>query len=114
MITTDRETIKYYAGEAAEYSGFSEKINGMKMSPTVPFMSLLPPGGTILDAGCGPGRDSSMFKKHGYGVSALDACQEMVEACIHRRKRSCRHVCRRCSCSLFRRLVVDVGRSRYH
>ena len=82
MITTDRETIKYYAGEAAEYSGFSEKINGMKMSPTVPFISLLPPGGTILDAGCGPGRDSSMFKKHSYGVSALDACQEMVEACV--------------------------------
>jgi hypothetical protein len=31
-----------------------------------PFLSLLPPGGHILDAGCGSGRDALEFKRWGF------------------------------------------------
>lgn len=43
------------------------------------FMEQVKPGGCILDAGCGPGRDSLYFIKNGYKVTALDASGEMVK-----------------------------------
>jgi 2-polyprenyl-3-methyl-5-hydroxy-6-metoxy-1,4-benzoquinol methylase len=44
-----------------------------------PFLALLPPGATILDAGCGSGRDSLFFQQQGYQVTAMDAAAKMVE-----------------------------------
>ncbi|MCR5721877.1 MAG: class I SAM-dependent methyltransferase [Lachnospiraceae bacterium] len=41
------------------------------------FESYVVDGGRILDAGCGSGRDSKAFKKHGYSVVAIDASKEM-------------------------------------
>ncbi len=41
------------------------------------FESYVADGGRILDAGCGSGRDSKAFKKHGYSVVAIDASKEM-------------------------------------
>lgn len=43
------------------------------------FVSLLPYGGRILDAGCGSGRDSKAFIKQGYSVVAFDASREMCK-----------------------------------
>ena len=37
------------------------------------FLPLIPPGGRILDAGCGSGRDALAFKQRGYVVHAFDA-----------------------------------------
>lgn len=45
-----------------------------------PFQELVPPGGHILDAGCGSGRDSLYFQSAGYQVTAFDASRRMVEA----------------------------------
>jgi 2-polyprenyl-3-methyl-5-hydroxy-6-metoxy-1,4-benzoquinol methylase len=42
------------------------------------FLSHVPDGGTILDAGCGSGRDAKAFLERGYGVEAFDASAEMV------------------------------------
>lgn len=36
-------------------------------------LPLLPSGASILDAGCGSGRDAAFFKKEGYAVTAIDA-----------------------------------------
>lgn len=36
---------------------------------------------TILDAGCGSGRDSKAFKESGFDVYAIDASESMVEHC---------------------------------
>lgn len=48
------------------------------------FISLLPENGTVLDLGCGSGRDSSYFIDHGFDVTALDASEEMCNlASIH-------------------------------
>ncbi|MFM8453424.1 MAG: class I SAM-dependent methyltransferase, partial [Gammaproteobacteria bacterium] len=43
------------------------------------FVGLIPPGCSILDGGCGAGRDALFFKNKGYRVTAFDACQKMVE-----------------------------------
>lgn len=42
------------------------------------FLTLLPPGGHILDVGCGSGRDSLAFLKRGFVVTSFDASEEMV------------------------------------
>ena len=44
------------------------------------FLPWIPKGGTIVDAGCGSGRDSLAFKKMGYQIEAFDASSAMVEA----------------------------------
>jgi len=44
-----------------------------------PFLALVPAGGHILDAGCGPGRDLRAFLKRGYRVTAFDASAEMAQ-----------------------------------
>ncbi len=38
-------------------------------------------GTTILDAGCGPGRDAKAFKELGFEVYAIDATETFVEHC---------------------------------
>lgn len=42
------------------------------------FLKNIIPGGKILDAGCGSGRDTLYFLKQGYEVVAMDASEEMV------------------------------------
>jgi SAM-dependent methyltransferase len=44
------------------------------------FLPHLSSGASILDAGCGSGRDSAEFLKLGYRVTAFDASIAMVEA----------------------------------
>jgi SAM-dependent methyltransferase len=42
------------------------------------FLPLVRPGGRILDAGCGSGRDTLAFLRRGYQVDAFDGSSEMV------------------------------------
>jgi SAM-dependent methyltransferase len=68
---------KYYDDHASEYyeSSFSAD-----MSKTMQiFLKYLPKGSSILDAGCGTGRDTKIFLNLGYQVSAFDASIEMVK-----------------------------------
>lgn len=50
------------------------------------FCKLLPPGASVLDAGCGSGRDALAFSRMGYDVLAFDASLKIVEAT---QKRAC-------------------------
>lgn len=43
------------------------------------FLGILPIGSKILDASCGPRRDSLIFMNHGYEVVALDGAIEMCQ-----------------------------------
>jgi SAM-dependent methyltransferase len=43
------------------------------------FLSYVPAGGKILDAGCGSGRDSKVFIDAGYEVLSFDASEEMCK-----------------------------------
>lgn len=45
------------------------------------FTQLLPKNASILDIGCGSGRDSLWFINHGYKVMAHDGAEEMVKHC---------------------------------
>jgi SAM-dependent methyltransferase len=42
------------------------------------FVEALPPGGRVLDAGCGSGRDALAFRRLGFEVTAFDGSPAMV------------------------------------
>jgi SAM-dependent methyltransferase len=71
------QTLSYYEANAQR---FVQDTRDLDMDSIYePFLTLLPPGARILDAGCGSGRDSRAFLERGYEVTALDASQAMVE-----------------------------------
>lgn len=70
-------TIDYYQVNA---DTFFESTVGVDMSPLYArFLAGIAPGGHILDAGCGSGRDAKAFIDAGYRVSAFDASAAMAE-----------------------------------
>lgn len=70
------ETIPYYDKNA---DAFEEQTADLDMSAIqMRFLAHMPPSGTILDAGCGVGRDALFFAQRGYRVTAFDASAEMV------------------------------------
>jgi len=74
-----QRTIAFYDANAAD---FAERTCDIDMSDLYqPFLALVPDGGEILDAGCGPGRDAAEFVRRGYRVTAFDASEAMVRLC---------------------------------
>lgn len=70
-------TIRYYNENARE---FCEGTLYADMSRCqAMFLKYVTPGGWILDAGCGSGRDSKVFGKLGYHVTAFDASEEICK-----------------------------------
>jgi SAM-dependent methyltransferase len=43
------------------------------------FLSLIPPTGSIIDIGCGSGRDAKVFSEMGYQVLGIDYSPNMIE-----------------------------------
>jgi SAM-dependent methyltransferase len=75
---SESSTIRYYDDHADEYVSSTADVD---MEPLYqPFLELVAEGGTILDAGCGSGRDTKAFLDRGYRVSAIDGSVKMVEA----------------------------------
>lgn len=72
-----KETVSYYEANARRFFENTRNIDMESIYES--FLSVLPPGGHILDAGCGSGRDSRAFLERGYEVTALDASEAMVE-----------------------------------
>jgi len=69
-------TMTYYQCNAQT---FFDATVGVDMSSLyAPFLSQVVPGGRVLDAGCGSGRDAKAFNALGYQVEAFDASAEMV------------------------------------
>lgn len=68
-------TISYYDRKAEQF--FRDTLEVDMSSLCAPFLAHISPGGRILDAGCGSGRDSRYFLQHGYRVEAFDASVEM-------------------------------------
>lgn len=69
-------TISYYNNNAEAF--FAETVNADMSSLHVRFLSMISPGGTILDAGCGSGRDTKTFIEKGFRVSAFDASVDLA------------------------------------
>lgn len=70
-------TQRYYEDKAEEYLARTSHLDMESLYK--PFLELIPSGGTILDAGCGPGRDVLAFLKKGFRLTAFDASAKMVE-----------------------------------
>ncbi len=69
-------TIDYYNQNAERF--FNETIGIEMESLYERFLTLLPEKVTILDAGCGSGRDSLYFKREGYQITAFDGSLELT------------------------------------
>lgn len=76
------ETIDYYNQHAADYVQATVKVDMAALYAE--FLPMVKPGGQILDAGCGSGRDASHFKQLGFSVSAFDASREMARLASER------------------------------
>ena len=70
-------TIDYYNRNAARY--FNETVHADVSEIRDRFTQMLPPGGTILDLGCGSGRDSKAFIEQGFRVVAVDGSEELCK-----------------------------------
>ena len=69
-------TAEWYEHGASEYEKRTLYVDMSGLYE--PFLEQLPVGAHILDAGCGSGRDSLYFSKHGYRVTAFDQSEAMV------------------------------------
>ena len=70
-------TMAYYQRNAQTF--FDATVGVDMASLYAPFLRLVVPGGCVLDAGCGSGRDAKAFSALGYQVEAFDASAEIVK-----------------------------------
>ena len=77
MQGTPDQTIQFYNLHADQI--LQESIHDQNSGARETFSSLLPPRGTLFDAGCGPGLDLKWFKNAGFGVEGADGSTRMVE-----------------------------------
>jgi SAM-dependent methyltransferase len=69
-------TIDFYDRRGQDF--FDRTVNLNVPQIWQPFVELVPTGGHILDAGCGSGRETKIFRDLGYRVTAFDASATMV------------------------------------
>ncbi|WP_406533611.1 class I SAM-dependent methyltransferase [Methanobrevibacter sp.] len=69
--------MNYYDENAQEF--FDGTVDADMSQHHEEFLKLIPENGTILDAGCGSGRDTLKFKSLGYNVKAIDGSEEMCK-----------------------------------
>jgi SAM-dependent methyltransferase len=76
----DDDTLHFYRQNAEAYAGWvkapSTRLKG--------FLMLLPPGGSILELGCGAGNHSAEMLAAGFSVRATDGSPEMAEIASRR------------------------------
>ena len=71
------KTIDYYNQNAEAFFGATATVNVEPLYER--FLSVLPPTGRVLDAGCGSGRDAKAFADKGFSVDAFDASHELAQ-----------------------------------
>lgn len=70
-------TIEYYNLNSKAFTNSTQKASLSDIHQE--FISRLQPNSSILDFGCGSGRDSAAFKSLGFQVSAIDGSKKMCE-----------------------------------
>lgn len=76
----DRETLQFYRDNAQSYAGWA-KAPSTRLTG---FLALVPPGGSILELGCGAGNHAAKMLAAGFAVRATDGSPEMAEIASRR------------------------------
>ncbi|EWH05519.1 tellurite resistance protein [Pseudoalteromonas lipolytica SCSIO 04301] len=71
------KTIDYYNQNAQAFVDATLDVDLTQLYDE--FLPLLPKNGTVLDAGCGSGRDAFIFKERGFIVDAFDISPEIAK-----------------------------------
>jgi SAM-dependent methyltransferase len=71
----DEQTLKFYRSNAQPYADWAKAPSARLKG----FLTLLPPGGSILELGCGAGHHSAEMLAAGFRLRATDGSPEMAE-----------------------------------
>lgn len=72
-----KQTVAVYDEIASSYAA---QIEDYLPEPELnKFITLIPKNAHILDAGCGPGRDSNYFAQRGFRVTGIDLSKELLK-----------------------------------
>jgi len=70
-----KKTIEYYNENAEQFADTTKNVDFSDIQ--MHFLSKMPFGGSILDFGCGSGRDTRYFLEQGYRVVATDGSEKL-------------------------------------
>jgi SAM-dependent methyltransferase len=76
----DEPTLQFYGRNAASYAAWAKAPS----TRLIDFLALLPPGGSILELGCGSGHHSAEMLARGFAVRVTDGSPEMAEIASRR------------------------------
>ena len=76
----DDETLRFYRDNAQSYADWAKAPSTRLRA----FLALVPPGGSILELGCGAGNHSAVMLREGFAVRATDGSPEMAEIASRR------------------------------
>ncbi|MCD7744034.1 MAG: class I SAM-dependent methyltransferase [Lachnospiraceae bacterium] len=76
--TTTDQTLEYYDKNADAFTSSTQTLEFCETQNV--FLKCLPLRASILDFGCGAGRDTKYFQEHGYQVTAVDGSAELCRA----------------------------------
>jgi len=80
-MTRDHKTLSFYEQQAPAYASRYKNPNARHLEA---FLALMPPGGSILELGCGAGADSEFMLFRGFRVRPTDGTPEMAQAAAQR------------------------------
>jgi SAM-dependent methyltransferase len=76
----DEQTLQFYRSNAQPYADWANTPSARLPG----FLALLPPGGSILELGCGSGNHSAQMLAAGFNVRATDGSPEMADVAARR------------------------------
>jgi SAM-dependent methyltransferase len=74
-VSADPNTIAFYQARAPHYVLKFGQTHSYQLDP---FLDRLPPGGRVLELGCGGGQDAARIAARGFAVDATDGTPAMV------------------------------------
>jgi SAM-dependent methyltransferase len=76
----DEATLQFYRRNAQSYAAWAKAPS----TRLIAFLGLLPPGGSILELGCGAGNHAAEMLARGFALRATDGSPEMAEVASRR------------------------------
>ncbi|MGY4479006.1 class I SAM-dependent methyltransferase [Bradyrhizobium sp. USDA 3364] len=76
----DDATLQFYRRNAEAYAGWAKAPS----TRLIAFLELLPPGGAILELGCGAGNHAAVMLAEGFVLRATDGSPEMADVAARR------------------------------